>query len=883
MAKHPKFSEKTRERIVNSIPNFCLLSPDDQIRETVKLIAGDFLLFCERNLMIRDKYSNQLIPFYDVLNWEQMELIKMVAEDLATGRPIRYIVLKARQMGMSTLIEAMGYWWTSTHRFTTTVIIAHEKEATKNLYEMFRRYYEYSHPSFKPDRKYNTKQDLTFDVSDEVKKTYDAQNLPSPGLQSEIKTMVATEGKGRSSTIKFLHGSECAFWDDSADVTSAAVQAVPMAPETFIFLESTANGIGGYFYDEWNAAKRGESQFRPVFFPWHSHNEYETPNIIDDDLGDLDAEEEALYKLFEHEGYDRASWPRKIYWRRLKKKEFRTDPKKFYQEYPSTPEEAFLASGRPVFDVPMLQEMERIAVDAQKTHPYMCGDIKKVVDPETGMERIKFIEIRRVGDNDPTPLRVWWDVDRSRKYVIGVDVSEGIEVEASSGKEADFSVITVFDVLARKVVARWRGYADPDQLGEIVFNIGTYYNTALVGVEINNHGIATAAKLRNMFYRNLYMRETAEDEQFQVRTTKFGWQTNKKTKPIMISELQRSIREGDIIDLDIVFIREAMSYIRKDNGAMEAQQGQHDDCFVKGTMIETINGPRPIETIKIGDWVLTSKGYCPVVLTRARPKKVVSNIGLRGTPDHPVILNSGIVKPLNKVTNEDLLNIWNRKKQQFETLSYTKAKSIIDTQSQSDGRSEATTGVTINGSRLLSLFIGKYGLMHMVKFLMDVSYTIKTTTRSITSSIISLVSHPKSIVPIMSQIGKKLVRRFASTSIAEKLLSTETLSGLRSFAVHSAGGGTEMVHNLQVLWCHEYVANSVLVHNCVMSTSIALQMADWSPYNTEYAAKYIQKPVKRYRNATTRTTKTGQKYQGASGVAKAIERRRRSRAVHRGR
>lgn len=647
MAKHPKLSEKTRERIVNSIPNFYLLSPDDQIRETVKLIAGDFLLFCERNLMIRDKYSNQLIPFYDVLNWEQMELIKMVAEDLAMGRPIRYIVLKARQMGMSTLIEAMGYWWTSTHRFTTTVIIAHEKEATKNLYEMFRRYYEYSHPSFKPDRKYNTKQDLTFDVSDEVKKTYDAQNLPSPGLQSEIKTMVATEGKGRSSTIKFLHGSECAFWDDSADVTSAAVQAVPMAPETFIFLESTANGIGGYFYDEWNASKRGESQFRPVFFPWHSHNEYETPNIIEDDLGDLDAEEEALYKLFEHEGYDRASWPRKIYWRRLKKKEFRTDPKKFYQEYPSTPEEAFLASGRPVFDVPMLQEMERIAVDAQKTHPYMCGDIKKVVDPETGMERIKFIEIRRVGDNDPTPLRVWWDVDRSRKYVIGVDVSEGIEVEASSGKEADFSVITVFDVLARKVVARWRGYADPDQLGEIVFNIGTYYNTALVGVEINNHGIATAAKLRNMFYRNLYMRETAEDEQFQVRTTKFGWQTNKKTKPIMISELQRSIREGDIIDLDIVFIREAMSYIRKDNGAMEAQQGQHDDV--------------------------------------------------------------------------------------------------------------------------------------------------------------------------------------------------------------------------------------------VMSTAIALQMADWSPYNTEYAAKYIQKPVKRYRNATTRTTKTGQKYQGASGISKAIERRRRSRAVHRGR
>lgn len=580
MATYPKLSEETRERIIESIPNFYTLSSEEKIKETVKAIASDFLFFCERNLLIRDKYSNQLIPFYSVLNWEQKELVRMVSEDLAHGRPVRYIILKARQMGMSTLIEAMGYWWTSTHRFSTTVIIAHEKEATKNLYEMFRRYYEHSHPAFKPDRKYNTKQDLTFDVSDEVKKSYDAQGLPSPGLQSEIKTMVAAEGKGRSSTIKYFHGSEVAFWDDSADVTSAAVQAVPMAPETFIFLESTANGIGGYFYDEWNASKRGESQYTPVFFPWHSHNEYEVANIIDEDLGELDPEEEALYRLFESENYPRESWPRKVYWRRMKKKEFRTDPKKFYQEYPSTPEEAFLASGRPVFDVPRLQEMERIAVEAKKTMPYKCGEIKKVVDPETGTERVGFINVRRVNDHDPTPLRMWWDVERGRKYVIGVDVSEGIEVESSSGKEADFSVITVFDVKARKTVARWRGYADPDQLGEVVFNIGTYYNNALVGVEINNHGIATAAKLRNMFYRNLYMRETAEDEQFQVRTTKFGWQTNKKTKPIMISELQRSIREGDIIDLDIVFIREAMSYIRKDNGAMEAQQGQHDDVVM---------------------------------------------------------------------------------------------------------------------------------------------------------------------------------------------------------------------------------------------------------------------------------------------------------------
>ena len=95
MATYPKLSEETRERIIESIPNFYTLSSEDKIKETVKAIASDFLFFCERNLLIRDKYSNQLIPFYSVLNWEQKELVRMVSEDLAHGRPVRYIILKA--------------------------------------------------------------------------------------------------------------------------------------------------------------------------------------------------------------------------------------------------------------------------------------------------------------------------------------------------------------------------------------------------------------------------------------------------------------------------------------------------------------------------------------------------------------------------------------------------------------------------------------------------------------------------------------------------------------------------------------------------------------------------------------------------------------------
>ena len=596
MPQYPKFSEKSRTLVISRVANYDELNEEQQINSAIKAIAKDFYLFAERNLMIKEKMTKQLVPLIDVLNWEQRALVENVIKDLKAGRPIRYIVLKARQMGISTIIEALCYWWTSTHRYVTSVIIAHEKNAVSALYKMFRRYYEYSHPYFKPDRKYNTKNELVFDVSDEIKKECDEQGVPSPGLQSEIKTMVAADGKGRADNINFFHGSETAFWDDSADIVSSALQAVPMSPESFVFLESTANGIGGYFYDEWQLAKRGESQFVPLFFPWHQHYKYELP-ATDESIGDLDEEEQVLYELFEENGYPRESWARKIAFRRRKKLEFRTDPKKFYQEYPATPEEAFLASGRPVFDTRMLQKMEKLALDKASIFPYKCGEIIKNPD-SMSQDKYIFREIRRVGEFDPSPLRLWWLPEPGKKYVIGVDVSEGIEIESSKGKEADYSVIDVMEVESRKTAARWRGYIDPDLLGNVVFSIGKFYNDALVGIEVNNHGIATAANLKNNFYRNLYMRETSEDEQFQVRTTKFGWRTDKKTKPIMISELQRAIREGDIIDLDIVFIREAMSYVKRDDGSMAAQEGQHDDTVMAKAI-----------TLQMADWMPYNTEY----------------------------------------------------------------------------------------------------------------------------------------------------------------------------------------------------------------------------------------------------------------------------------
>lgn len=566
-----KLTEETLEDIRSRIIGYEGMSDEEQVLSTMKVISGDFYLYCARNLVIKDKETQKIIAFQP--NWAQERLVDLVMRDLAEGVPVRYIVLKARQMGLSTVIEALCYWWTATHKNINSVIIAHEAEAARNLYTMFKRYYEYSHRFFQPRVKYNTKSDLTFDIEDKEKERLREQGLPANYLASSIKTMVAKEGKGRGDTIHFFHGSEVAFWDKSADIASGALQALPWAPNTFAFLESTANGIGGYFYDQYQRAKKGEGGYKAIFFAWHEHFEYE----LEGKITDYDEEELELLEIFEEKGYAKESWDRKLLWRRNKRRDFVHDMAKFYQEYPKDDFEAFLASGRPVFETKMLRKMQDFA---QSNTLHKFAEIFSVPSINgRPTYNVKFVE-QTLSEHDPTQFKIWDLPEENEKYTIGVDVAEGKVVESASGKEGDFSVVDVMRQSDLKTVARWRGRIDPDLLGDTVVAIGTFYNHALVGCEINNHGLTTVQRIRNLFYRNLYQRESAEDDQFQTRTSKMGWQTNRKTKPKMINELVKAMREGDIIDYDIVFISECMTYVRADDGTTDAQPGQFDDCVI---------------------------------------------------------------------------------------------------------------------------------------------------------------------------------------------------------------------------------------------------------------------------------------------------------------
>jgi len=543
--------------------------------EKIKLIKQDFYKFAKLNLYIKDKFAN-IVPF--IPNEPQRALIDYVLLCISEKRPVKVIILKARQMGFSTAVEALCYWWTSTNFNINSVIIGNDEKSSLNLYRMFRRYFDNTNILFKPNVRYNTKSDLTFEKFDESGKQI--------GLGSAIKIETAkNKSAGRSDTVNFLHASELGAWENGEDLVASLMQTVPdaevMDKPSMVFLESTAEGRGNYFHKEYVAAVNKKNNYQPLFAPWWILDTYERDATFED-LGQLNDYESFLVELMQ-KGHTtlghkftikEESIPRKIAYYRRKAKDFAATPERLPQEYPSTWEEAFIASGKNVFNPLALQEMENDATPLEDVDYYKIAPLEDRPYEEFELEQIPFEENEAPDDfTYKAPLKIWEKPKPYKEYVIGADVAEGL-------KGGDFSVATVVDISTMAVVARWRGHCDPDKFGEILGALGTYYNYALIGVEVNNHGLTTVQKLRDTFYTNLYKRDRGYDEEWETPTVNLGWKTDMRTKRLMIDDLIKLVRERVIKDKDIVFINEAFSYVRDERGRMNAEEGSHDDVVM---------------------------------------------------------------------------------------------------------------------------------------------------------------------------------------------------------------------------------------------------------------------------------------------------------------
>lgn len=535
------------------------MTEDDKKAIFYNRIRNDRQWYMETFLKIRNKGA-VIVPF--ILNKAQNIVMRHVERDDKEGKPKRYIVLKARQMGLSTLFEAMIFHDTSTQENKNSLIIAHEEGASSNLFNMSKLYYDYLPDVIKPMKKYANGKILSF----ENNTNDDREKALNPGLRSKISIATAGSGEvGRSSTTHNLHASEVAFFPDAQITMLGLLQSIPDQPNTLVVLESTANGVGDWFHNMWQKAERGENEYTPIFLPWFIQDEYTRPfrseaekeqfknevtaESIDSGMNTIRTYEYEL--MLKHDlTYEQLNWRR---WTLMNKCE--GDEILFMQEYPSTPEESFISSGRPKFNTMALRKYQSISKPPMKTGYLMQeGNNINFVEDKNGY------------------ISIWEEPVPGKHYSIGADVAEGLA-------HGDYSCAYVGDNDTFDVIARWHGHIDPDLFGTELIKLGKYYNTAYLGVESNNHGLTTLTTIKKDEYWNLFFAKSY-DKIADTMTKKLGWTTSMRTKPLMIDKLAEFIREKHLGIYDDLLISEMFSYVIEDNGKTNAQTGCHDDTVM---------------------------------------------------------------------------------------------------------------------------------------------------------------------------------------------------------------------------------------------------------------------------------------------------------------
>jgi len=326
-------------------------------------------------------------------------------------------------------------------------------------------------------------------------------------------------------------------------------------------------------------------------------------------------------------------------------------------------------------------------------------------------------------------FKMFYPYNPSHRYGLGADIGGGVGLDHSTTCIWDFSTIPA------RVVATYKcNTIQPDIFGDEIKNEAERYGEPIVAPE-NNKFDMCIGRLKQI-YENLYF---TEDKKIRAGLTSkvktYGWNTNRTTKSTMLFDLKKAVEDGQAELTDEDLISELKSYTRDDlmdNDDDVRLTTRHFDlltaCFVKGTSILTDKGQRPIETISVGDKVMTRNGYKKVISTFTHKKKVITNLGLTGTADHPVFCNDNKIKDLSGVSHCDILYIWDLKAQKIERLSYTKAQPIINTKTQRYDNTESISVVEQSGRSQQPIYIGKFGLIISELSQKVLSFITKTMT-----------------------------------------------------------------------------------------------------------------------------------------------------------
>ena len=563
-------------------------------------------------------------PF--ILNYGQRKILERCEKMRLEGRPIRLIILKARQVGGSTFSQGYEKWISDfLHVGWNIAILAHVKDATKRIKAMFTKMLE-NQPGWSIGA---IGEQLLFSPYEKSSNDFIVTNTKGEVRRNTVVSVASFENYDslRSADYKQAHYSEVAYWKatpgkEPEEVLSSIDGGIPLDPDTCEIMESSGKNASGLFYEYYKASKdpdmpsiwdhlaifyyMSENDRLPVndqmgFARWLWENRENPQNP----KGYLET------GIFFWKQWKKGASFEAINWYRVRRNSVRSHVR-LATEAPSDDVEAFQTSGSLIFDMYSLEAME----EKYKRDPISVGDILSE-NADTGVSAIKTAQYE---ENAVGPLRIWKFPDNvlkvSNRYIVSVDIG-GVH------DKSDFTVMTVIDRLGQmaslggrpKVVARWRGHIKHSLLAWKAAMLAEYYNHAMLVIESNtadtdkgkytednmgtegDHFLTIIEKLAPS-YNNLYIRQSTEDSITHEVKNQYGFNTNVKTKQQVIDTLSDLIDEQDYDEPDKLFYDEARIYERHEDNSLgnAIGPGNHDDIVMStaiGLFVSLVKMPAP--------------------------------------------------------------------------------------------------------------------------------------------------------------------------------------------------------------------------------------------------------------------------------------------------
>lgn len=558
-------------------------------------IRYDFCFWAAMFVYIKNKGGGDDVLFK--LTRPQRRFVARLEELRLAGKPIRIILLKARQWGGSTVSQLYMAWLMLVHKVgLNSLIIAHQGTATDEIKDMFDRMIK-RYPVgllYELGASYDNNEPKMVAVG----KSGAIFRVPQRNCKVKLGTAERPDSC-RGGDYNLVHCSEVGIWKKTdgkspEDIVRSACSGILLEPYTMIVYESTANGTGNFFQREYDAAKRGQSQFEAMFVSWFDIEKYSMP------IDDLVAFAIHLYenRNNENENSTREESGRYLWWLwnmgatleginwYIKERAKYNDHGQMASEYPSDDIEAFVHSGARVFDKYKVEALRPAC-----RPPRYIGDV--YADADEGEDALRNI---RFAEDHQGMLWIWAlpeideQVEIANRYLTIVDIG-------GRWKKADWSVIVVIDRLFMmdggkpSVVAQWYGHIDMDRLAWKAVQVAAFYDNALLVIESNT--AETKDKNRNVdgdqsfyilnqikgVYNNMYARKQSEDDIINKVPRKYGFHTNVSTKPMIISTLVKVVREAMYVERDVRCLDEYITY-EKVGSSFGAIPGKHDDLLM---------------------------------------------------------------------------------------------------------------------------------------------------------------------------------------------------------------------------------------------------------------------------------------------------------------